>query len=124
VTSTTTPQRAIPTSPFSGRTQPVPWLRPLRVSRGLTQEQLAQRAGVVQSAIHYIERGRRAKPWTIHALAGVLQVPPEALTAPPSILVEDGLGATVEAYPQHLPVRSWAYLGRRRSRDQPWRGQP
>lgn len=119
MTLTTTSQRAIPTSP-----QSVPWLRPLRVSRGLTQEQMAQWAEVDESAIHRIERGSRAKPWTIRALAAVLGVSPEALTAPPSILLETGLGAGVDAYPQQLPVRSWAYLGRRRSRDQPWRGQP
>jgi transcriptional regulator with XRE-family HTH domain len=106
VTSTTTPQRAIPTSPFSGPAQSVPWLRPLRLSRGLTQEQLAWRTGVVQSAIHYIERGRRAKTWTIRALAAALEVPPEALTASASILLETGLDEVVEAPPQ-----------------QPWRGQ-
>jgi predicted ATPase/DNA-binding XRE family transcriptional regulator len=51
-------------------------LRQLREAAGLTQEALAERAGLSAKAISALERGRRQRPYphTVHALADALQL--------------------------------------------------
>ena len=55
-------------------------IRALRESRGMTQRQLAERAGCTDAAIRNYEAGRRAlKGSVLDAIAGALGVAPEAL---------------------------------------------
>ena len=56
-------------------------LRELRIKRGISQNELARRAGVKQSVISYIENGRTKHPRidTLTALAEVLGVSVEKL---------------------------------------------
>ena len=56
-------------------------LRPLRLERALTQEELAQAAGLNAATVVQLENGRRtARPPTIRKLAAALGVPVTALT--------------------------------------------
>jgi transcriptional regulator with XRE-family HTH domain len=58
-------------------------LRGLRTRSGLTQRQLAERAGVSIEAISTIERGRKApRRSTAQLLAAVLDVPADVLFVP------------------------------------------
>lgn len=64
---------------MGGPDQPQPALgdavRRLREKRGLTQEQLAQDAGVTTGTVSLVERGRSNPAWgTVKALAGGLDV--------------------------------------------------
>lgn len=56
-------------------------LRELRLKKGLSQMELAERAGVKQSVISYIESGRTKNPRidTLASIAKVLGVPIEKL---------------------------------------------
>ena len=56
-------------------------LRELRIKRGISQNELARRAGVKQSVISYIENGRTKHPRidTLTAIAAVLGVSVEKL---------------------------------------------
>ncbi|MDP9368665.1 MAG: helix-turn-helix domain-containing protein [Chloroflexota bacterium] len=58
-------------------------LRGLREAAGLTQEQLAERAGLSANAIGALERGERRRPYphTLQALADALGLPEEERTA-------------------------------------------
>lgn len=55
-------------------------LRALRVAAGLTQEELAERAGLTANGIGALERGSRSRPYphTVRALAAALDLPPDA----------------------------------------------
>jgi transcriptional regulator with XRE-family HTH domain len=54
-------------------------LKELREAAGLTQKELAQRAGVVPGAVGHLEQGRRQPTWaTVRALAKALGVPSTA----------------------------------------------
>lgn len=58
-------------------------LRRLRAERGLTQEQLAERAGLNRNYVGMIEREENSPTTdTLQKLAEVLQVDPVALLAP------------------------------------------
>lgn len=61
-----------------------PTLTRLREARGLTQAQLARKAGLVQSAISMIEAGKRPNPGgaTLYKLAKALAVPMSDLLDP------------------------------------------
>lgn len=64
---------------MGGPDQPQPGLgdaiRHLREERGLTQERLAQEAGVTTGTISLVERGRSNPAWgTVIAIAGALDV--------------------------------------------------
>ncbi len=58
-------------------------LRALREVAGLSQEELAERAGVSTDAVSSLERGTRAHPYpaTVRALAGALALPPQEQSA-------------------------------------------
>ncbi len=59
-------------------------LRPWRDFRALTQQELADRAGVSRRTVAAIEAGEvRPHPATIRALAAALKAKPEQLRAPP-----------------------------------------
>ena len=60
---------------------PLPRLRGLRAARFLTQEALADKAGVARFTIRRIEQGAPARYSTVQKLAAALGVEPEALTA-------------------------------------------
>ena len=65
----------------TNRGTPLPSLRGLRQSRGLTQRELADLAGVSRGSIYRLENGLRgAYPVTVQALARALGVPPAELT--------------------------------------------
>ncbi len=57
-------------------------LRRLRQAAGLSQEDLAERAGLTSAAIGALERGERRRPYphTVRALAGALGLSPEEQT--------------------------------------------
>ena len=62
------------------------YLRDWRIRQRISQQQLAQRSGVRQSALSLIERGTRAdvRLSTLERLAQALQVEPQALLSPSS----------------------------------------
>lgn len=91
----------------------------LRLRRGLTQAELAERAGMRQSNICGLERGRqRPTVQTAHAVAGALGVAVDALfrEMPANVLVRLRLYAGVTqreaADLVGLPVSSYAELER------------
>ncbi len=60
-------------------------LRAMRVQKKLSQETLAQKAGISVSYVSMLERGRRTPPLgTMEALAKALGVSPLALLQKPS----------------------------------------
>ncbi len=56
-------------------------IKELRERKGLTQTELARRAGIRQGVLSYIESGRTKNPRidTLSAIAAVLKVPVEKL---------------------------------------------
>ena len=65
--------------------QHLPRLRALRRRAGLTQRELAARAGLTHSTVAYLETGKHAAlPSTVRKLAAALGVPPDELAAPES----------------------------------------
>jgi predicted ATPase/DNA-binding XRE family transcriptional regulator len=91
-------------------------LRRLREARGLTREQLAERAGLSPQAIAALERGRRQRPYphTVQALADALELSGEERTA--LIEVVPGPGELpVSRVPRvELPITLTALIGRDR----------
>src|ERR1700741_25609 len=65
-----------------GQAPPGVWLRQQRVAAGLTQEDLAERAGVSVRTIADLERGRTRKPYpsSLRALVRALGLPEAAGT--------------------------------------------
>lgn len=62
------------------RSTPLPHIRELRQTKGLTQRELAALAGVSTGTVYRLETGRRgAYPVTVRKLASALGVAPEAL---------------------------------------------
>lgn len=59
----------------------LPNLRTIRERHALSQDELAQRAGVVQHTISRIENGQAAQHATARKLAAALDVTPEQLQA-------------------------------------------
>src|ERR1041385_6426569 len=82
-------------------------LRRLRERAGLTQEALAERAGISAKAVSALERGERRHPYphTVRALAAALE-----LSASERALLE--AGTRRRGQPASLPVPASALLGR------------
>ena len=73
-------KRREPTGTYVNRGIPLPGLRPARQRLGLTQRQLAVRAGTGQGTICKLENLQRgAYPQTLQKLAGALGVSPADL---------------------------------------------
>lgn len=94
-------------------------LRRLREAAGLTQEELAGRAGLTSNAISDLERGRRRRPYphTVRSLADALGLSEEEraalVAAVPSR--DGGRSAAVAVDPEaHLPTPPTPLLGRER----------
>jgi transcriptional regulator with XRE-family HTH domain len=79
---------------FAGR------LRTLRAEAGLTQEQLAERAGVKRDAVARWERGNREPSWSnVIALADALGVSCDAFRQEPALTPEPQRGRPRKAAP-------------------------
>lgn len=52
----------------------------LRVSKAITQHELAERAGITPSSLCKIEKGRNVRMGTIHKIAEALEVPISEIT--------------------------------------------
>jgi transcriptional regulator with XRE-family HTH domain/tetratricopeptide (TPR) repeat protein len=98
--------------------QPGWWLRQLRAEVGLTQEQLAERAGLSVRAISNLERGRTRKPFphSLRALAAALGLPE---TAPEQLITQYRVGQNGHpsgeapgAVPRQLPAAAAHFVGR------------
>jgi transcriptional regulator with XRE-family HTH domain len=64
---------------FAGR------LKELRQQAGLTQQQLAEKAGMTKDGVSHLEQGRRSPSWeTVLALASAFGVSVEAFAVPPA----------------------------------------
>jgi DNA-binding XRE family transcriptional regulator len=78
--SNTGDKRRAPTGTYANRGIPLPGLRPARQRLGLTQRQLAARAGTGQHTICLLENlTRGAYPQTLQKLAAALGVTPADL---------------------------------------------
>ena len=98
---------------FAGR------LRELRRAAGLTQEELAARAGLSPAAVGALERGIRSRPYphTVRALADALEIGEEDRASLLALVPERGGGAApvTEAPPSPgLPRASTPLVGRER----------
>jgi predicted ATPase/DNA-binding XRE family transcriptional regulator len=94
-------------------------LRSLRETRGLSQEELAQRAGLSTHAISALERGTRTRPYphTLRALAGALDLSEadrSRLIAAVPVRARPARAApdAATARPRDLPVPTTPLLGR------------
>jgi transcriptional regulator with XRE-family HTH domain len=95
-----------------------PLLRRLRLRAGLSQEALAERAGLSQAAIGALEQGlrRRPRPHTVSALAAALGLPPTERDALLAAAEHEGgpitPGVAAPATPRSLPAPPTALVGR------------
>ena len=86
---------------FAGR------LRELRTEAGLSQQELAEKAGMTKDGIAHLEQGRRSPSWeTVLALCAALGVSCEAFTVSPSPTEPPGRGRPRKAAPEGKPVRT------------------
>lgn len=78
-------------------------LRRLRGDAGLTQEELAARAGLTAKAISALERGERKRPYphTVRTLADALELPEEERAALFSAVSRRGDSASAPSYDAH-----------------------
>jgi predicted ATPase/DNA-binding XRE family transcriptional regulator len=92
-------------------------LRELRVTAGLTQEELASRAGLTAKAVSALERGERRRPYphTVRALSEALELSEQdrgsLLSAVPGRNAES---PAADGRPTLLPVTHTPLLGRER----------
>jgi transcriptional regulator with XRE-family HTH domain len=79
-------------------------LKELRSQAGMTQEQLAERAGVKRDAVARWERGVREPSWSnVLALAAALEEPLEAFTVPPGDVAKPRRGRPPKPAAQEQP---------------------
>ncbi len=101
-------------APFGAR------LRQLREAAGLTQEELAWRAGLTAKAISVLERGERKRPFphTVRAIADVLELSGNERASLLAAVPKRGSAATSSASTtvskSNLPTPSTPLLGRER----------
>jgi len=90
-------------------------LRRYRQAAGLTQEELAERAGVSARAVSALERGvnRAPRPATLDLLAEALGVAPEA-RATLEVARRGGRGGVAVARRHNLPAQLTSFVGRER----------
>ena len=95
-------------------------LRELRDSAGLTQEELASRAGLTAKAVSALERGERKRPYphTVRALADALGLSDveraSLLAAVPNRATEAAPAQEQPALPASIPAPHTSLLGRER----------
>ena len=102
-------------APFGAR------LRRLREAAGLTQEELAQKAGLAARGISDLERGARNRPYphTVRSLADALELPEDERAALFMAVPKRGRGdyPALAAVPHPaLPVSATPLVGRERDR--------
>jgi predicted ATPase/DNA-binding XRE family transcriptional regulator len=96
-------------APFGAR------LRRLRETAGLSQEELAARAGLTAKAISMLERGQRRRPYphTVRSLADALDLPEDERADLVAAVPGRGDAATTAAVPgAALPVPTTRLVGR------------
>jgi predicted ATPase/DNA-binding XRE family transcriptional regulator len=98
-------------APFGAR------LRRLREAASLTQEELAQRAGLTAKGISDLERGARNRPYphTVRSLADALELPEDERAALFAAVPKRGrtpTGEAVDVLAPSLPVPSTQLVGR------------
>jgi transcriptional regulator with XRE-family HTH domain len=86
-------------APFGAR------LRQLREAAGLTQEELAQKAGLTARGISDLERGARNRPYphTVRSLADALELPEDDRAALFAAVPKRGDGAAWPRQPSSTP---------------------
>jgi transcriptional regulator with XRE-family HTH domain len=92
-------------------------LRELREAKGLTQEELASRAGLTAKAVSALERGERKRPYphTVRALADALELSGDKRSALLAAVPTRGVKATAAGQEQpKLSVPHTSLLGRER----------
>ena len=96
-------------APFGDR------LRRLREAAGLTQEELAGKAGITAKAISLLERGERRRPYphTVRALADALGLRDSERAALLSVVPSRGGAVRAESAEPDLPVPATPLVGRR-----------
>lgn len=97
-----------PGAPFGAR------LRELREAGGLTQEELAARAGLTAKAVSALERGERKRPYphTVRSLAEALELPDDERAS--LLAAVPGRGASEPVAAPVLPVPQTPLVGRER----------
>ena len=96
-------------------------LRRYRMSAGMTQEELAERAGLSARGISDLERGRRSRPYfeTVRLLASALELGDEdraALFASARGTLVEVPRPTIEEHSTHLPSQLTSFVGRESER--------
>ena len=87
-------------------------IRQTRALRGLTQRQLAERAGVTLSTVYHAESGRPLMRRTLERICGGLDCPLNVLFEPQKRLLADGVEILVHRSEEAL----WVAAGERRSK--------
>lgn len=100
-------------APFGAR------LRRLREAAGLTQEELAEKAGLTARGISDLERGARNRPYphTVRSLAAALELPEDESSSLLAAVPKRSRTTTEEAvdvFAPTLPVPSTSLVGRER----------
>src|SRR5918912_773766 len=91
-------------------------LRRYRSAAGVSQEELAQRAGITARAIGALERGERRQPWpdTVRRLASALGLPEDARAAFLAAVSRQPVATPLTTPEWRLPAPLTSLVGRRR----------